>query len=278
MAWIYYLSDRLSLKQVICFGLFLGMTALVNAVACIWYPCIVLWLLYRSRDRRHDAAMLMVMTACCCALLLPWAIRNHHALGKPTLRSNLGLELKLGNNIRLWEKLHAPNDSGLAVYWREGHPAEDVVEFGRYKRLGEIEYNAICMEDAKAFMADHPEKFIGLTLKRFERFWLGAWEGSNDWSGNLKIADSLSGSKVLFHVLPLPFMLLGMWLAVVNRVPAAPIFALLILMPLIYYVTHVSQRYRNPVEPAILLFACFSVTCLARRIPLLRAIAGAERP
>jgi hypothetical protein len=50
-------------------------------------------------------------------------------------------------------------------------------------------------------------------------------------------------------------MLMGIVIAFIKKRPAGVLVSYLILFPLIYYITHVRQRYRFPVEPVMLIFA-----------------------
>ena len=50
-------------------------------------------------------------------------------------------------------------------------------------------------------------------------------------------------------------MLLGIVIALREKRPAGVLVSYLILFPLVYYITHVRQRYRFPVEPVMLIFA-----------------------
>ena len=54
-------------------------------------------------------------------------------------------------------------------------------------------------------------------------------------------------------------MLMGIVIALRGKRPAGVLVAYLILFPLVYYITHVRQRYRFPIEPVMLIFAAGGV-------------------
>jgi ABC-type proline/glycine betaine transport system permease subunit len=59
----------------------------------------------------------------------------------------------------------------------------------------------------------------------------------------------------------------GLFLAFRNRHPAVALFAILLLVfPVIYYVTHPTPRYRHPIEPAMVVLAAYALTNVVSRI------------
>jgi hypothetical protein len=71
--------------------------------------------------------------------------------------------------------------------------------------------------------------------------------------------------KKVCILLPIPFMLLGIVEVLRKRnLNVVPLLAYLFLMPLLYYVTHVNERYRFPMEPVMLVFACCGFCVLAQ--------------
>ncbi len=257
------LQARFSLRRTALYGLWTGGVALVNALILAFAPFVVLWLLLASGRRkagRVGAAALF--SVCVVAVLSPWLLRNHAHFGSFFLRSNLGVELRLGNSEFAWQDylqgMHT--DAPLMA-----HPAVVQEEFDRFVALGEGPYGRWAMAEAVNFIFEHPMRFVKMSARRVQFFWLSDLTVDNAWTGNLNVpwpSVVLSVARKVSHLLPLPFMVIGIAAALRERRPVGALLAMLILFPIIYYVTHVTQRYRFPIESVILLFASYGLVVL----------------
>ena len=79
----------------------------------------------------------------------------------------------------------------------------------------------------------------------------------NEWKGNLALSFSISTMKTLRHLVIILFMLIGLSVAIGKRLEISMLVAFLAFIPLVYYITHVSFRYRFPIEPVLILFASY---------------------
>jgi len=261
IAWVIQLPGRLTLHRGLLLGLFMGFMANVNAVILIYYPFVALWLLFhRSQTWKDRFQFVTTITLATCLMLTPWLVRNHRVFDRVMLRSNFGLELRLGNNEPVWDALV----SGRHYNVLDDHPTNSESELLRYQAMGEIPYMDEARKEAIAFIAANPAKFFRLSLDRMALFWFGEKAGASEWTGNLRTSISLSGIKKMLHLLPLPFMMVGIALAMGQRRPAAPLLAFLFLVPLVYYFTHVAERYRFIVEPVILVFGVYALSPMTR--------------
>jgi len=241
------------LRGTVKFGLVMGISALVNAVILTFYPFAVLWLLVQNRETfLIRLKFCFLLTGVVCLLLTPWVARNYQIFKRPLLRSNLGVELWLGNNEQNFDTYF----NGLGKNPIVRHPSIDKDEFVKFVDLGELAYADSKFIQATNFISESPDKFLFLTKKRIMQFWLDDYSQPNDWTGDLNITFSVSGIKKACHILPIPFFLVGLFASMSNRKNAL-FFAYLFFIPLIYYVTHVTERYRFPVEPMIIIFACY---------------------
>jgi hypothetical protein len=202
--------------------------------------------------------------------MLPWLFRNYLTFGRPMLRSNFGLELRLGNNPKTWHAFKS-SGGGAVAGWRMGHPSTEISEFEKYKSIGEINYADQSFHEAINFIRENPGKFLQLTLKRISQFWLSDLSAENEWAGNLTIAFSIALLKKLLHLLPIPFLLIGIFFSIRRKLKIFPLMAFVLLTPVVYYITHVSQRYRYPIEPIIIIFASYGlsivISWIKNRIP-----------
>ena len=260
LAWLLNLPNAFSFRNALFYGGFSGFVALVNPVILAFFPFAAMWLFTRS-DAPKKQTLRLIGTICIAmiAILLPWTVRNYTLFGQVILRSNFGLELRLGNS---WETWSADKARRMAP-WSLGHPATSEQEFLRYASLGEAEYMNRAFNDAMAFIRENPEKFLWLSLQRMQQFWFNDFSGKDDSKKKLGLSFSVAGIGQIIYILPVPFMLWGIVLALRRKTGIAPLLFFILSIPVAYYVTHAGlTRYRYPVEPMMILFASFGFSSL----------------
>lgn len=247
LAWIYAPPGRE--PKTLLVGLVVGLFCLVDPKNALLLP--IWWTTRFAHDWRHPIQALPsgLRAAAVAALVLsPWIAFTAVNMGKPMLRSNLGVELRRGNGPEAWI---AYNDPGYATIF---HPGKLDAEFERYARLGELEYAAVSQKEALQFINEHPDRFLLLAADRFQRIWLGDSKRSEQ------------GAVGLFKLWSLRLVvtagLLGIVVAWRSGFSIAPLLAVLILYPLPYYLTHAHRRYGFPVEIVLLLFGSFLLSRL----------------
>jgi hypothetical protein len=150
------------------------------------------------------------------------------------LRGNFGAELYMGNG---------PGATGLLMEYY--HPFQDPAQLRAYATLGEVRYVARQAAAAKAIIAADPAHFAADCARRVYFFWAGVPHPSDEaWYNEV-------GRTLNFAFLSLAG-LMGLALALRNRVPAAGLFAwAFVLLPIPYYLVTVHARFRHPLEPLI---------------------------
>jgi hypothetical protein len=224
---------------------------LVNPSILSLFPFFLGWLVWKERKEagpwvKHVAAVLLLFTIG----LVPWTIRNYRVFGKfIVLRSNFGLELWLGNNPDVVENL-----SQLS------HPNDNPEEGEKYKRMGEMAYMAEKQHQALTFMRTHPRDTLNYTFHRFVNIWLSQTDNLLDlWA----TATPFGKAVMTFNCSLSLLSLLGALYAHRSRRPdAAPYGMVLLIFPLVFYLTHSSQRYRFPMDPIVVVLAASSVAHL----------------
>jgi len=221
---------------------------LINPSLLSLLPFLAGWAIWQSRGDsrsmvRFSAAALLVFAIA----LVPWTIRNYRVFGKfIVLRSNFGLELWLGNNPAVpdtWSPWLHPNDS------RE--------EAEKYKRMGEIAYMEEKEREAFTFMRTHPSDTLRFMFRRFINNWLAITDSPSDtWSASPLY---LKGFIVLNLLLSLSTLLGALFLNRFRPVEAFPYLMVLLVFPLIFYLTHTSLRYRFPMDPIMMVLAAYGV-------------------
>lgn len=151
-------------------GVLYGLTALSNPAVLSTLPFLLLLALYRvyrSGGRWLRNGTLTALAA--IAVLTPWVVRNHHALGIICpVRDNFWLEFYSGNS----------GDPSLNPV--SSHPASNPVEMERFLSMGEIAFLAEKHTLAVEYLRQHPESIVYKTLRRIFYYWTGFWSFSMD--------------------------------------------------------------------------------------------------
>lgn len=221
---------------------------LVNPSLLSLFPFLAGWALWQSRRVcsgwvKFSAAMVLIFAIG----LVPWTVRNYRVFGKfIVLRSNFGLELWIGNN---------PNVTDTASPWL--HPNDNREEAEKYKRMGEIAYMAEKQRDAFAFMRTHPAQTLDFMFRRFVETWLAITDSPADsWSSSPLYVKAFLSMNILLSL----FTLLGALFAYrSNPAEAFPYAMVLLVFPLVFYLTHASLRYRFPMDPVMMILAAYGV-------------------
>ncbi|MEM7310246.1 MAG: hypothetical protein AAF682_26460 [Planctomycetota bacterium] len=236
-------------------GAAFGLLLLLNPAPVGILPAVLLYLAPERPWTRAlpRAAAFVAATALVCS---PWMARNLVVLGTPGLRSNLGVELYVGNN-----------DLADGQHRFEYHPGWTDAETERLRELGEAEYSSACGRQALDWIRANPGRFASLTLTRARIVWLGElplWD-RRTFFGTTSAEDPKSWARWVLHLVGGVLGALGA-LRLARRSPEhAFLVGSLVLFPLPYYVIHVLERYRFPVEPYLLLLAAAFVLSLRKR-------------
>jgi hypothetical protein len=205
------------------------------------------WLL-KPRRWRWAALTLLGMTLAC----VPWTWRNYRSLGGLFfIRSNFGLELRMGNHEGAGPTLDASARGGT-----ERHPRTKVEEARKVQELGELGYMRQKGREATTWIRSHPVEFLRLTGLRVAQFWLGPVD-------DLPVALGISVLTLLSAV-----GLRRAWPRL--TIPQRAVFLIpLLTFPLVYYLVGFEARYRQPMDGLALLLA--GAAFVARRpIPIAR--------
>jgi hypothetical protein len=169
---------------------------------------------------------------------VPWTWRNYRAFGGLFfIRSNFGLELRMGNHEGAGATLGLSPRGGT-----ERHPRTDPEEARKVQQLGELEYVRQAGREARAWIHSHPAAFLRLAGLRFAQFWLGPID-------DLPVA---LGISVLTLLSAVGAWRTWPWLSVPQR---AALLIPLATFPLVYYVVGFEARYRQPMDGLQLLLA-----------------------
>jgi len=242
------------------FGALYGLTAHSNPSIMSTLPFLLgfaLWQAHREGKRwvLNGAVTMLAFFA----VLTPWTIRNYRALGVLCpIRDNIWLELyadNFGNSIN--------DNTSPPTCDNRPYPASNPDEMKKYLAMGEIPYlaekHSMALHDLK--YNPHYKFLIVKTVRRVIYYWTGFWSFSakelNDQPFTPELAFYISSMTLL--------MLLGtrtMWRN--NREAAMPYLLLITTFPITYYLTHPMMDYRQPIEPAVIVFAVAGALSLKR--------------
>jgi hypothetical protein len=191
--------------------------------------------------------------------LAPWTVRNYLLFHRLIpVRSNFGLELWLGNN----PDAAAVNSFALHPLWNS-QEAED------YKRLGEVVYMRTKLRDAIAFMHSHPRDALRLRLHFAFAHWFHVSDRPDVSWKRLPI------HLKIFLIMNLVFVLcswIGTTSAWLSRNSYAMPYLLVVLVyPLLFYLTHSLVRYRFPMETVLTILSSYGLVLIGRCALLLKS-------
>jgi 4-amino-4-deoxy-L-arabinose transferase-like glycosyltransferase len=222
------------------YGLLWAIAALTNTAVVAWLPFSGCWLAYQLHRRHKRFVMPVVLSALVFwVTLMPWLVRNYSVFGEPVfVRDAVGMNLHAGNNPEAegwWVRTYVPgNNSSL---------------YRLYKQMGEAAFDAEQGDEAKAWIAQHPTRFLVLTFRRFIFFWAGIPKTGLERATNLLFL----ASSVL--------SIGGLLLAAKRGVHGVFLFATLLgFYPLIYYIVFPQAQYRHSIEPELVILAVFLIS------------------
>lgn len=242
------------------FGALYGLTAHSNPSIMSTLPFLLGFALYQAHREGRRWVLNGVLTMLAFfAVLTPWTIRNYRALGVLCpIRDNIWLELyadNFGNAIN--DHTSPPSCDGRP------YPASSPVEMQKYLSMGEIPYLAEKKVLSLNDLRNNPHYgFLAVkTLRRVVYYWTGFWSFSAE-----ELHDQPFTPGLVFYITVVTlFMLLGiraLWRK--NREAAMPYLLLIATFPITYYLTHPMMDYRQPIEPAVIVFAVAGALSLKR--------------
>src|SRR5262249_35004289 len=148
---------------------------------------------------------------------------------------NIGLVLRLGTR-------------GSTDYWGpyELGPWNSRAEWEEFKQSGELAYMASKKHQAITFIKAHPGWYLFTSLRRFVFIWTGYWSLDKTYLDQ----EPLDPPNIVFCSTLTILTLWGLRKAFAHRKLAAVHSAIILLIfPLIYYVTSPEVYYRRPMDP-----------------------------
>ncbi len=242
---VRWANRRISWLNSLLLGIGMGAAFHVQpALLPVMLGCMAfeLWWLRGQRHWKFVAVMTLGAVLAC----VPWAWRNYTTFHELFfIRSNLGLELRMGNN---------PNAEAtfeiMDAYQPYIHPTLLEEEARAVIRMGEAGYMRQAGQEALDWIAAHPGRFLVLTAQRIAYLWLGPLyrPASAAWVSLLTIL-AVAGAWLAFPTL--------------NPPQRAALIVPLLAYPLIYYVVAYMPSYRAPIDWILFILSGTAVLRLA---------------
>ncbi len=247
-----FLDHSKGLLAWIGYGLLWGFTALTNPTTLSVLPFLGAWIWLRHLRRGSNCTGVAFVASLFFLLaVVPWFWRCNQTFGRfIPLRSGFGLHFLAGNS---GDARTALNLSAL--------PSNNPDELRKLKSGGEPAYMAEKQREAKDFIAQHPGRFAGLTLRRILYTWTNLWDFRARWT-----LDELGVPHILLYTFVSLLAFAGFGWAIRNGGDGVvPLAILLVCFPLVYYITYSDFRYRHPIDPVIVIFAVYGAISFRRQ-------------
>ena len=207
-------------------------------------PVFLAWIYFRrSRLGTQSLAQVFAVLLFFAISLAPWTMRNYKLLGHIVfVKSNFGAELWLGNN---------PAVKTVFTGWL--HPIENHEELESLNEQGEYGYMQEKQKAAIAYIRAKPGLFAEHVSLRVLDTWTGIYYFNDDpWVRSLGLRKFFIAFTTLFSFASL-FGLIFMVRK--DFAKFAPLILCCVIVPIPFYITHTTLRYRHPIDPILTIMA-----------------------
>ena len=231
-------SEDTSWWSSILVGLFGGLLFHIQpALILVVLGCLV-FELWWSKSKSKVLSMGLILAGILFACL-PWGWRNYQTLGGIIfIRSNFGLELRLGNHENAeatWEIMDQNEEE-------HHHPRTHFSEVKLIRDMGELEYMRLAKGEALDWIRNNPGRFAQLSFERFINLWFGP-------PYDLRQAWKVTTLSILAAIG------IGSCFGGLSPPQRALVLIPLLTYPLVYYIVAYMPRYRIPIDGLIYLLA-----------------------
>jgi 4-amino-4-deoxy-L-arabinose transferase-like glycosyltransferase len=236
---LIHFKDTPERKAAALAGLALGFAVLCNPVMVLAVPfyAYFMYVLAKSRPTLAWVAPVLVCTIC-LGVLAPWIVRNYVVFGKFIfIKSNLGRVLYRGNN---------PGGGNVDTNVYSSQHERELLH-----QMGEIAYNRYALQRGLAWIQGNKTAYLERSVKRAVTFWVTIHaRGLKRWIWDL------------YQIALLVSAAVGLWRHW-GRSPVTTLcFAILLVVPSVYYLTFFFRphRYRLPFEVLLTIFSSAALT------------------
>ena len=207
-------------------------------------PVLLAWIYFRrARLGTQSLAQVFAVLLVFAISLTPWTTRNYKLLGHIVfVKSNFGAELWLGNN---------PAVKNVVTGWL--HPIENHEELESLNEQGEYGYMQEKQKAAIAYIRAKPGLFAEHVSLRVLDTWTGIYYFNDDpWVRSLGLRKVFIAFTALFSFASLIGLI---FMARKDFAKFAPLILCCVILPIPFYITHTTLRYRHPIDPILTIMA-----------------------
>lgn len=247
--------ERPTNKNWLVSGFILGLSAATKPLILFLVPFLLTWIILEFGRKRKPQQIAIHGASLCFGVILvvgPIIVRNYHINGYLyPIQGHSALNFYIGNN---------PESDGTP-YIRPGFKWAQLVQWPIEERglKEKRQHERFFFNKVVQFINEEPASYLSLQLKKLYLFWNGYEIKA---SQNIYFFDRYSWLMRLplfsFKLIS-PLALTGMLLAFPFWKRASPLYLFVLLYQVAVIATVVSDRYRLPVIPFLLIFAAFTV-------------------
>lgn len=238
-------SDRL--VDWIRYGLLWGFTGLTSPATLSVLPFLGAWAWVQHWKRgSKNTSLTLAASLAFIAVTAPWIWRCSQTYGRfVAFRDNFGLEILVGNS----------DNTGTPANWGV-LPATDLSELEKLSQLGEPAYMAEKQKQATELIERHPSRYARLTLRRILNTWTAAWNYPPLWNMDE------SGLANIFMYSSISLLAFAGFARAIRdrRGGVYPLVIVVIVFPMLYYLTHSDLGFRHPIDPVIVIFLIYGIS------------------
>lgn len=255
------LAESLRMRDWCLYGLLWGFALMTNPALASLLPFLLGWAAYQAyrghgagqQTLRRSVALSALAIAIVILYCTPWTVRNYFAFHRfVPLRSTFPMALWLAHNPVF--DPHAPITARLTPY----------EESREYRRLGEMAYMQERGAQARNFIRAHRALEVSLFERRFVAFWAGVDSPLKALLGAHSLGDRLILLANFLAALGTIGGLIAVWLKWPRYAPVLSAFPL--VFPWLYYATEPYLRYRQPIDPVLLLLTALALAAIPGRL------------
>jgi len=243
-----HLQSSTRLWEWLGFGFLWGLSALTAPVILGALPFLTGWICWRlQRQKRSWFVPAATAGLAVFVTLAPWMVRNYQTFHRPVFikdtLSMVFLDGNFGNKLHWWDGAQDPC-------------GDNPGELAKFQQVGEQAYMAEKWRLVFDYLRNNPGTFVWRSMRRVVYMWTGYWSFNSEYLHEEPFDPLNIVLCTSFTVLAI----IGLSKAF-RKLPsiATPYAIVLLVYPLIYYVTHSDQAYRHPLDPEIVILATYAV-------------------
>jgi len=202
--------------------------------------------------RAKIGAMVLTLVAAAALIITPWLLATNTMLGQPTLSTNSGFNLYIGNNPEATGRFVSIANTPVGPQW---HAMRD--------RLGEAGATSALGDSAKDWIMHNPAEFARLAMVKLTLFWAPNLPDANDFALSPAVT-FVRVFEVAQYLLFLGLGAAGLCVAGISPSRKAVIAVAIAGFWGLHSLAYIIERYRDPIMPLMIVLAASTLVDIAR--------------